>query len=151
MQVSDHAEIIPIINHAYSYIDKYRGKPRTNPEHLREHAGVDDYYVVEDNSKLEGCVYIHRKGDSMHFGMLALTDNYRGKGVGQAIINAIEDYAKELNCKTLEIDYMSVSPWLKKYYESKGYRETGQIEQWGKIDLIHMSKDLKNESDKISL
>jgi len=44
--------------------------------------------------------------------------------------------------QAVELDYMSVAPWLKPYYEKFGYVETGEVMPWGAIDLIRMTKTL---------
>ena len=78
----------------------------------------------------------------MHFGLLTVTPEYRGSGLAPAIINAIEAYGRALQCRFVQLDYMSVAPWLKSYYEKFGFRETGVKEPWANMDLIQMSKGL---------
>lgn len=138
----DILKLVPLINESYSYIEGIRKKSRTNSEDLLERIQESDYYVVLDHKNVIGCFYSDVHVDGLHFGMFALLSEYRSIGLGKEIIRAIECFAKSINIKTIEIDRMSVSPWLKKYYENQGYVETGKIEHWGDIDLIHMSKDI---------
>lgn len=138
----DVFELAPMINEAYSYIEKYRGKPRTNAQDLLKRLAENDYYVIWNSNAIAGCFYLEELNDSIHFGMFALAPEYRGIGLGEKIIKAIEKYAKSKGIKTFEIDRMSASPWLKKYYEDKGFVETGVVEKWGQIDLIHMQKQI---------
>ena len=139
---NDIPQLVPLINEAYSYIEKIRKKPRTNDENLLEKIRENDYYIVLCNKNVIGCFYINIHNNNLHFGMFALLPEYRGIGLGKEIIKAIECFAKSKNIKTIEIGRMSVSPWLKKYYENQGYIETGEIEQWGKISLINMRKNI---------
>jgi GNAT superfamily N-acetyltransferase len=78
----------------------------------------------------------------VHFGLLTVADKYRGKGLGPALIEAVEAFAQYTGARNVELDYMSAAPWLKPYYEKYGYVETGEITNWGTIDLIRMSKPL---------
>lgn len=136
--------LVPIINQAYQYLEEVRGEPRTSHDHLIERMSKADFFVVLDLAdNIVGCFYIEISSQSLLFGLLTLIPDLRGSGLGRALITAIEQYAKALNRKTVVLDYMSISPWLKKYYESYGFSETGQIEHWGTIDLIRMSKNIQ--------
>ena len=57
-------------------------------------------------------------------------------------MKAIEQLAMAEGFKEIQLDYMSDAPWLKEYYEKIGFVETGQVEKWGLIDLVQMSKSL---------
>lgn len=139
---SDIPTLVPLINEAYSYIEGVRKKPRTNHRNLVEKIKENDYYVVLNQNNVIGCFYITIHGHSLHFGMFALSPNYRGTGLGKGVLRAIERFAKSKSIKTIDIDRMSVSPWLKKYYEDQGFVETGETELWGKIELIRMQKNI---------
>lgn len=57
-------------------------------------------------------------------------------------MHAIDDFARDKGYESLDLDYMSLAPWLKKYYVGYGFRETGETKAWGTTDLIRMSKKL---------
>ena len=57
-------------------------------------------------------------------------------------MRSIEDFAKVKQHKLLELDFMSIAPWLEKYYESFGFKKTGHTERWKDTDLIQMQKKL---------
>lgn len=140
---NDIETLVSIINQAYSYIEEARGAPRTNRDHLNQRISKTNFFVVVNSvGAIVGCFYTEPQATSLLFGMLALIPKQRGTGLGKAIAKAVEEYAKNTRYKTVMLDYMSVSPWLKKYYESYGFSENGQIEHWGTIDLIRMSKDI---------
>ena len=139
----DIDETIVLINQAFSYQDKYRGKPRTNPENFRKHYfGKTDFYVMKKSGKIIGCRYIQPDRESLHLGMLAIDNAHRGTGLAQAGMKAVTEYAKAAGFKKLELDYMSIAPWLKKYNEQYGFKETGTTQDWDDIKLIRMEKEL---------
>lgn len=142
VQDADINALVALINEAYSYQDEAKGEPRTNPAHLHGRVAETDFYVITHGDEIIGCVYTESKDTALHFGLLTVVPAWRGTGLAAAIMAAIEDYAKMNDYKTLELDYMSLAPWLKKYYEQYGFRETGQIQKWGQIDLIRMKKNL---------
>lgn len=132
--------LVDIINEAYSYQDKAKGEPRTNTEHLKKRMSETNFFVIQHHANVIGCVYLEPKDSALHFGLLTLSPEYRGKGIAKHIISAIEAYAKNNNYISLELDYMSLAPWLKKYYEKYGFSETGEIQHWGTIELVRMKK-----------
>lgn len=136
----DISVLVPLINEAYSYINETSGGSRTNEIHLHEKMNESDYYVVVDANKIVGVFYLKKIDNSLSFGMFAIEPAHRGKGLGKKVVEAIEKFAKSSDMKSLEIDRMSASPWLKEYYENYGFSDTGKIEKWRNIDLIHMRK-----------
>lgn len=138
----DISELVTLINDAYSYQDEAKGAPRTNVEHLITRISETDFYVLEKENKVVGCVYLESHITSLHFGLLTLTPSLRGTGVGKALIGAIIAYARHRSFEHLELDYMSLAPWLKTYYEQYGFKEIGEKVAWGSIDLIRMRLDL---------
>lgn len=135
--------LVKIVNDAYSYQDEARGEPRTNRDHLIKRIGETEFYVATDDEAIVGCVYLEPHAHAMHFGLLTLVPTYRGKGLAQKLIATIEGYSKANNYTSLELDYMSVAPWLKAYYEKYGFVQTGVVTRWGYIDLIRMHKSLE--------
>lgn len=101
-----------------------------------------DIYVFMEKNQLVGCVYTSCEGTAMHFGLLVLIDSLQGRGVGGEIIKSILELAKKSGYKTVDLDYLSVAPWLKKYYERFGFKETGEREKWLDMEMIQMNIQL---------
>ncbi len=142
----DEAEIdvtVALINEAYSYQDEAKGRPRINAQELRRRMTQCEFYVAKLNKSVVGCVYVERLPKRLHFGLLTVAGELRGKGLGAALMAAIEDYARAVDAEVIELDYMSIAPWLKGYYKKYGYEETGGILNWGNVNLIRMVKSLK--------
>ena len=139
---NDVPSLVSIINEAYSYQDEAKGSPRTNPEHLLKRMGETELYALVKSESIVGCVYLKAMDDSLHFGLLTLIPGMRKTGLGKALMTAIIAYASNKPYTHLELDYMSLAPWLKRYYEQYGFRETGEVTRWGSIDLIGMRKTL---------
>lgn len=138
---ADISSLVSVINEAYSYQDAAKGRPRTDFKHLQDRISKTLFYVLEKNDAIVGCVYLEPQEDSLHFGLLTLIPELRGTGVGGKVIDAICVYASKNSYKFIELDYMSLAPWLKKYYQGYGFQETGEITKWGTIDLIKMRMD----------
>ena len=139
---ADVPQLVAIINAAYSYQDEAMGMPRTSQDHLTKRISETDFYVVKGAEQLVGCVYLESCEESLHFGLLTVIPDLRGTGLAPSIIEAIEKYAISNTYHFIDIDYMSLAPWLKKYYEKYGFIETGDTTVWGSIDLVRMRKRL---------
>ena len=142
-QDGDISDAVELINHAFEYQDKAKGDKRITAEKLADRMRTSDAYVFKDKeSNIVGAVYCETDTFKIHFGLLAVADSYRGSGLAKAIMDAIEKYALDHKIKELELDYMSIAPWLKKYYEKYGFVETGEREDIGYSLLIRMRKQL---------
>lgn len=139
----DIEKIVDIINEAFSYQDEIVGEPRTGIDHLSRRISETDFYVVENSDEIVACFYLEPHDGSLHFGLLAVIPSYRGKGLAKETVGAIEQFAKKAKYTSLELDYTSISPWLKKYYECYGFCETGDEGVWGPIKLIRMRKNIE--------
>ena len=138
---TDVTELVTLINNAFKYQDEAKGEARTNQAGLLKKMSKSDFYVWKEiGGVIVACCYIEIHKDKLHFGLLAVEDRYRGKGLAPAIMDSIEHYAISLGKHLLELDYMDLSPWLKRYYERRGYNETGFVEDIGWSQLIRMVK-----------
>ena len=139
---NDIDTLVAVINSSYAYQDNVKGTQRTNQRDLRKRIAETDFYVLRDGSLIIGCIYIKPDKTKLHFGLLTLEPSYRGKGIAAAIISAMESFGKANQFGALELDYMSLAPWLNNYYKKYGFTATGEVFHWGEMDLLRMSKTL---------
>lgn len=52
---------------------------------------------------------------------LAVSPDYRGKGVGSKLLTAFEEHSKELRNKTIALEVVDTNPRAKMLYEKEGY------------------------------
>jgi N-acetylglutamate synthase-like GNAT family acetyltransferase len=135
--------LVELVNDAYAYQDHAKGAPRTDADQMAEYLQRTSFYVITEHEAVIACVYLERVEEAAHFGLLAVVPEYRGRGIAHEIMRAIEAYSKSLGCAAVELDYMSLAPWLKSYYEGCGYQETGDTIARGAITLIKMRKPLE--------
>jgi GNAT superfamily N-acetyltransferase len=143
IETLDIATAVKMINTAYLYQEQATGTARTSAERLHERIDASVVYVVKQpDGAIVGCVYIEPIDDGFHLGLFAVSNERRGTGLADAIFMAVEKFTKASNMHLLELDYMSIAPWLKPYYQKRGYIETGQIRPWNDIELIQMIKQI---------
>jgi ribosomal protein S18 acetylase RimI-like enzyme len=67
--------------------------------------------------------------------------DYQRKGLGQLMLDKIEERARQLGYKELELDTTTKQVAAQKLYEKNGYRRTSQI-NYGGLDIIFYEKKL---------
>ena len=142
-QEDDKPELMNLINHAFSYQDEAKGDKRITLENLSKKIDETEFYVWKNN-QVVACCYIEVLEREVHFGLLTVADELRGGDFAPSIIKAIEEYARSKHKEDIKLDYMSLSPWLKSYYEKYGFQETGNVRDLGWCKLIEMSKSLSD-------
>lgn len=82
--------------------------------------------VADNNTELEGCVYLERQGDAMYLGMLTVKPAIQGKGLGAQLMQVAERKAMDEGCKKMKITVITVRNELIAFYKRKGYADTGE-------------------------
>ena len=137
---TDAPELIKLINHAFAYQDANKGQPRVDESSLFKKMAESYFLVWRTEQYIAACCYIERKEGIVHFGLLCVADNYKGGKLAPTIIGAVEAYARDIESPSVQLDYMSQSPWLKQYYERFGFEITGNVRDIGWSRLIAMEK-----------
>ena len=60
-----------------------------------------------------------------YFGMLAVDPARQGQGLGRALVDAAEDYARTAGCRDMDIRVVNLRAELPPFYRKLGYREIG--------------------------
>ena len=81
---------------------------------------------IEDDNKLLGCVYLQKQNARLYLGMLTVSPNIQGKGIGKKLLKAAEEHAKEKGCSSIIMNVISVRKELIQWYERHGYKDNGQ-------------------------
>ena len=84
---------------------------------------------------------LNEKGD-LYFMSMAVAPQCSGKGIGKALLNAIENEAKEKRCRAIVLE--TYAPLLDaiRLYEKNGYSRTGNRRDYSGIEIFEMEKIL---------
>jgi ribosomal protein S18 acetylase RimI-like enzyme len=111
--------------------DLLEGDLRTDAATLQQLIQTPDAiflkYINEEN-KIEGCVFLHKKENKLYLGMLSVSPLVQAKGIGKKLMAAAEDYAKDQQCSSIFMKVISARAELIAWYDRKGYRKTGETE-----------------------
>jgi ribosomal protein S18 acetylase RimI-like enzyme len=90
-----------------------------------QQAGHQILKYVEDGTIL-GCVEIRSDHDRLYLGMLTVSPQLQGKGIGKLLMKAAEEEAKKLNCTSVYMTVITVRSELIDWYKRLGYSDTGE-------------------------
>ena len=106
---------------------------RTDAAAVRAIVDADDRLVLlalDDSGGLLGCCELRHQSDGAgYFGMFAVAPPQQGGGIGRAVLDAAERWAREeWSCARLEMTVLAQREDLIAWYERRGYRRTGQTQ-----------------------
>ena len=141
-KVEDVKQIVDLVNSAYRGTAGTRGwtheadivaGSRTSANEIT--AILEDSNSViligELNNVIESCVHLHKSGDDIHLGMLAVNPHLQGNGIGKSFLKKIENYCKQnLQGERIVLTVVSQRSELIQYYERRGYQRTGYFDSY---------------------
>lgn len=135
--VDQSQAICELLNSAYrgtdgwtTEVDIISGK-RTDRDEIETAIKLPNsyFFVVNQLNQLASCIHILKKDDHARFGFFAVQPSLQGNGLGTQVLKQAEIFAKtHLSSKKLLIFVVSQRTELIAFYERRGYRRTGQIE-----------------------
>jgi len=111
----------------------FLGGIRITEEKIKEIIGRKNDIVIlavfEGN--ITGCVHLENAGEYSYLGMLSVDVDHQDKGIGRLLINECERYTKEeWKLATLKMKVINRRLELMEYYYRRGYKTTGEIEEF---------------------
>lgn len=102
---------------------------RTDPEALEDmmdQPGAVILKCTDSRGELRGCVFLKKTESQLYLGMLTVSPELQGGGIGKKLLDASEQYARERGCTKIIMTVISVRKELIAWYERKGFRTTGE-------------------------
>lgn len=138
-----------------SEADLFIGKKRTDETtvaRLMKEPGAVFLKYINDNEIIEGCVFLHKKGNRLYLGMFSVSPLAQGKGIGKKMLIAADEYARKQNCSSIYMTVITIREELIAWYERHGYVRTGRVlpfpvdERFGKpkqgLEMMVLEKSL---------
>ncbi len=82
---------------------------------------------VDEKGKIIGCMNLQKHGDRLYLGMLTVSPELQGAGIGKRLLEAAIAYAKSNDCTAIYMTVISVRHELIAWYERHGYKKTGEM------------------------
>jgi N-acetylglutamate synthase-like GNAT family acetyltransferase len=103
------------------------GGIRTNEKGLLEtiQTPKTSIFKYSENEKILGCVMLQEKENALYLGMLTVSPDLQGGGIGKKLLKYAEIFAQENGLNKIEMTVISVRSELIAWYERHGYKKTG--------------------------
>jgi GNAT superfamily N-acetyltransferase len=122
-----------LINEAYDDAESGMWKrkgTRTNPAEVGRLLHDRALILAEIDGVIVGSVTVNLMRDGVgEFGMLVVDLDHRGKGIGSALVDRAEKWARDMTCHTMRLELLTPRNWaqpskefLKKWYSRIGYK-----------------------------
>jgi GNAT superfamily N-acetyltransferase len=129
------SQLTDLINRVYDDAESGMWKrpgTRTNPGEVERLLRSRALILAEIDGNLVGSVNVTLMGDGIgEFGMLVADPGRRRTGIGSALVERAEGWAREQGCHTMRLELLTPRHWthpskefLKKWYSRIGYQPT---------------------------
>jgi ribosomal protein S18 acetylase RimI-like enzyme len=150
---ADLPEIVEVVNRAYrgrgeaagwTSEGDFMGGERVNVETLRRDLAESPEAMLltlrdEVDGPLLGSVWLEPTGDSVwYLGMLNVRPELQDRKIGQQLLAAAEEAARERGAQRIRMTVINVRDTLIDWYLRRGYRLTGETEPFSS-ELSHRS------------
>ncbi len=101
---------------------------RTNEKLLTQSLNDEGttFLKYSNNGNILGMVMLKNQKDKLYLGMLTVSPELQGGGIGKKLMSAAEDFAKQHHLPKISMTVISVRHELINWYERLGYQLTGE-------------------------
>ncbi len=148
--INDAEEINTLINSAYRGTKGWT-KETDIVEGKRSHIqDVNDLIknknshllIAKNRNNLIACICIEKKENKAYIGSFAVSPAQQNMGIGKYVLKLAENYAfKKLGIREFVIVVISQRKELIEFYERRGYKRTGKIEEYP----VHLNVGVPSE------
>lgn len=132
-------QIAAIIDLRYDILRKPWNQPKETSSDGMEDTAINAFIV--DNGKVIACGRLQDNGEGLgQIRYMAVDSDYQGKGLGKLIVIKLEEEARNINIRTVELQARENAV---EFYKSQGYavKETS-FKLWDIIQHYLMTKNL---------
>lgn len=142
-------DLLALILSSFSYMDDVIDPPssahRLTLASLSQKALGEIAFVVIEENRLVGCVFLKPEADCLYVGKLAVAPGQQGKGVGRRLLGLAETIAQKLNLPALRLETRIELVGNHTTFGRWGFHKTAERSHPGfdRITFIEMRKALE--------
>jgi GNAT superfamily N-acetyltransferase len=123
-EVKDADALAQLINRAFQVERPIFEGDRVDRDGVLTYMQKGEFLIAEDEAGMVGCVYAEVRGDTGYIGLLSVEPERQGTGLGRKVMEAAENFFKEIGCIKVELRIVSARTALLGFYRHLGYRES---------------------------
>ena len=146
--IDDITSLLNLLNNAYrgegskqgwtTEAHLIAGEVRTNEDNLLKIIQTPGSVMLKytnASGEITGCVNLQQRSNEIYLGMLSVSPQLQGGGIGKQLLLAAEEYTHDLNCNYIYMTVISVRTELIEWYKRNGYYDTGEKQDFKEDDL----------------
>ena len=98
--------------------------------------------VAVHGERIVGVARARASGDVLLIGRIAIAPDQQGRGIGSALLAAVEGRGRDAGCAVAELFTGSLSAANIRLYEREGYRESERVDAGDGIAEVYLRKSL---------
>jgi len=122
---SDVPRIVALLNAAFAMERAFVDRDRTSAAEITAYLGTGTFLVTDGEGGLASCVYLEQRGDRVYLGMLAVSPEAQGRGLGKRMMAAAERHTAGLGCRAIDIRIVNRRTELPPLYRALGFVDNG--------------------------
>ena len=119
---SDVESLVTLINRAFEVELQFFTNERIDLAETLEHFRKGSFLLAENDGRLAGCNYVELRGDAGYFGLLSVSPELQGLGLGGKLIEQAEEFCRNAGCSKMQIRVLNHRTELPPFYEKLGYK-----------------------------
>jgi GNAT superfamily N-acetyltransferase len=127
-RLDDIPALVRLVNRAFVAESPYVEGERINEPTLREMLGRGKFLLFDDEDEIIACTYIEPRGDRAHLGLISVDPARQGKGLGSALMSAVEAHCRQAGFREMELRFINHRSELERFYARLGFLPTGVTE-----------------------
>lgn len=128
-------ELLDLVRRSFAYMDGMIDPPssawRLTVESLRTKSASERCFLATAGGELVGCVLIAERSDHFYVGKLAVEPGMQGRGIGRALVGAVEAMARAAGKPALELQTRVELSGNQAAFAKLGFRETARTAHAG--------------------
>ena len=127
--------VLGLILDAFAYMDDVIDPPSSakllTVENLQQKAGREHALVLFEGETPAACIFCDPRRDCLYVGKLAVSQAWRGKGLGKQLIGEAAALARQLGYGELELQTRVELTANHRFFEALGFIKTGETAHAG--------------------
>jgi len=142
------SDLLKLLHEAFAYMDTRIDPPsslhRLTPASLASKSQDETLFLATDGRALVGCVFARLQTDALYVSKFAVRPDRQGCGIGRRLMNAVEQHARDISVRDLELDTRIELTENHATFAAMGYIKVaeGSHQGYGRPTSVKMRKTL---------